>query len=172
MFFRFMKAPKEKNATAGEVRARLVELGGRTAQDLGIGRILGQMLVYLYLRDGECSLDEIGADLGLSKAAVSVAARQLEGLGLIRRIWKQGDRRSYYRTADDIGTALRQGLLALVRRKIDTLGAELDQAHALLAGANGDPDLRFLAGRVKRAKVLRDRAAGLLNSRLLGMFMK
>ena len=60
---------------AFEIRARLVETGGRTSQDLG-----------------------------LSKASVSVAVRQLENLGLLRRTWKKGDRKNYYRTADEIGS--------------------------------------------------------------------
>ncbi len=157
------------------MRARLVEVGGRTSQDLGLGRIVGQMLVYLYLWNGECSLDQIGADLGLSKAAVSIAARQLESLGLIRRVWKQGDRKSYYRTADDIGTALRQGLLALVGRKMEAAAVELDRVHELLGNrgraGNGDSDLNFLAGRVKRAKVLRDRAAKVIRSPLLRLLV-
>lgn len=153
------------------MRARLVELGGRTAQDLGLGRIVGQMVVYLYLWKGECSLDQIEEALGLSKAAVSVAARQLESLGLIRRVWKKGDRKSYYRTADDIGVALQQGILGLVRRKIESAGSELDQVCALLeaggGASEGGEDLAFLASRVQRAKVLRDRAAKILGSKLL-----
>ena len=69
---------------AQEARSRLIETGGRTSQDLGLGRIVGQILVYLYLTDGDCSLDKIGADLDLSKASVSIAARQLESLWLLR----------------------------------------------------------------------------------------
>lgn len=148
---------------------RLVEMGGRTAQDLGFGRIAGQVLLYLYLWDGACSLDQIQQDLGLSKAAASVAARQLETLGLLRREWKQGDRRSYYRTADNLGTALRNGVVGLLRRKMEGAAAELDQAYALMHNhENGtDADLKFLASRVERAKELSDRATKILNSRIL-----
>ena len=159
---------------AHEVRLRLVEVGGRTAQDLGLGRIVGQMLVYLYLWDGDCSLDQTGEELGLSKAAVSIAARQLESLGLIRRTWKQGDRRKYYRTVDNIGVALRQGLFSLARSKIEAVAGELDAAHAALTGngrATAPVELRFLAARVKRAKVLRDRASKALRSPLLRLLL-
>ena len=160
---------------ARDTRLRLVEAGGRTSQDLGLGRIVGQMLVYLYLWDGDCSLDQICRELRLSKAAVSITARQLEGLGLIRRTWRPGDRKKYYRTADTIGAALRQGLLRLVRSKVEALAAELDATHATLRdGARAQPhdeDLQFLAGRIQRAKVLRDRAAKVLGSPLLRLLM-
>ena len=162
--------------TAWEVRMRLVEVGGGIAQDLGLGRIVGQILVYLYLSESERSMDQIGEDLGLSKAAVSVAARQLETLGLVRRVWKRGDRRSYYRTADNIATALQQGLVAFLSQKTQAVAEELDRANDELSVLAGVPEAgseaEFLYGRVKRAKLLRDRAAKLLESRLLDFFMK
>ena len=65
-----------------ESRKRLIETGGRMSQDLGMGRIVGQILIYLYLSPAEASLDEIEEQLELSKASVSIAARQLENFGL------------------------------------------------------------------------------------------
>jgi DNA-binding transcriptional regulator GbsR (MarR family) len=161
--------PRAEHA-ARDVRRRLIEAGGSAAQDLGVGRVLGQVLVYLYLADGDSAMERIEKDLGLSKASVSIAARQLEQLGLVRRACKPGDRRSHYRTVDDIGTALRAGLVRFVRGKMDALGGELDAAYAQLQGeARGasDPELRFLVGRVQRAKVLRDRASRVLGSPLV-----
>jgi len=155
---------------------RLVDVGGNAAQDLGLGRIVGQIVVYLYLSEAERSLDQIGEELKLSKAAVSIAARQLEALGILRRVWKPGDRKSYYRTADDIGTALQGGLLVFVRQKMQTMAKELDYVHEALAKTvkkpEADRDAQFLFSRVKRAKSLHGRAAKLLQSRLLRVFMR
>lgn len=146
------------------VRKRLTEVGGKTAQDLGLGRIVGQILVHLYLLPGEQSLDDIARELGLSKAAVSIAARQLESLGLLRRSWKAGDRKTYYRTADDIATALHQGLLMLVRNKMGLLAEELRQAEDALATLGNGPGHDFVRGRVKRARKLRDTAMSVLEN--------
>jgi DNA-binding transcriptional regulator GbsR (MarR family) len=166
------KAPTE---LAGEIRRQLVDVGGRTSRDLGLGRIVGQVVVYLYLWNGDCSLDQVCSELRLSKAAVSIAARQLEGLGLIRRTWQPGDRKKYYRTADTIGVALRQGLLHLVRSKVESLAAELDATHAALKNGSKavplDGELQFLAARVGRAKVLRDHAATILGNPLLRLLV-
>ena len=159
-----------------EARQRLIEVGGRMAQDLGLGRIVGQVLVHLYLWETERSLDEIEHELGLSKAAVSIAIRQLESLGLVRRVWKKGDRRNYYRSADNIAAALQQGLLAFLRQKMQAAAVELDHVNELLETAVRQPgtngELKFIHGRVKRAKQLRDRAAGVLDSPILKFFMK
>jgi len=161
---------------ASEIRARLVEVGGRTSQDLGLGRIVGQILVYLYLKNGDCSLDKIGEDLGLSKASVSVAVRQLENLGLLRRAWRKGDRKSYYRTADDIGTALQNGLLTFVRQKMQAVGTELDYVNKMFEkteiNSDSDPDTQFLYNRIKRAKLLHDQVEQTLESPLMKIFIK
>jgi len=160
---------------ASEIRARLVEVGGKTSQDLGLGRIVGQILVYLYLRNGDCSLDKIGEDLGLSKASVSVAVRQLENLGLLCRAWKKGDRKSYYRTADDIGTALQNGLLSFIRQKMQAVGTELDYVNKMFEKAeinlDSDPDTQFLYNRIKRARLLHDQVGQTLESPLMKIFI-
>ena len=158
-----------------DARQRLVEVGGRTSQDLGLGRIPGQILVFLYLRENECSLDEIEAELGLSKAAVSTSAKQLENLGLLRRVWRKGDRKCYYRTADDMATALQQGVLVFMKQRMQQVSGELDAAATTLkdaadGGANGD--VRFVLKRVKRAQQLRDRIARILRSPILRIFAR
>jgi DNA-binding transcriptional regulator GbsR (MarR family) len=157
-----------------KVKSRLVETGGRTSQELGMGRIVGQILVYLYLTDGECSLDQIGENLELSKASASIAARQLEKLGLLKRSWKKGDRKNYYRTADNIEIALKSGLISFMRQKIQSLGLELENANKLLSKeidrSNGNPETEFLYSRVKRAKSLSDSVVDVIESPFLKLF--
>ena len=146
---------------------RLVEAGGRAAQDLGVGRVQGQILVYLYLCDGARSLDEIEADLGLSKAAVSGTSRRLESLGFLKRCWQPGDRKVYYRTADNLAEVFREGMVSVLRRKVEQAGDELDRAAELLSGGREAPGTRFLLGRIRRASDLRRRVDRILGSRLL-----
>lgn len=160
------------NRPTMSVRTRLTEVGGLTAQDLGLGRIVGQVLVHLYLTPSEQSLEDLAKDLELSKAAVSIAARQLESLGLLRRSWKSGDRKTYYRTADDIASALHQGLLMMVRNKMSLLATELQQAETeLKAGENGS-EAEFILGRVKRARKLRDTAMSVLENPLVKLLTR
>jgi DNA-binding transcriptional regulator GbsR (MarR family) len=132
--------------------------------------------MYLYLREEECSLDSICEGLGLSKAAVSTAVRQLETMGLLRQVWKKGDRKNYYRPAENIGTALQQGLLTFVRQKIQPMAMEIDLVSDLLekeiGNSNSSPDTKFVHSRVKRAKHLRDLAAKFLENPLLNFFPK
>ena len=164
---RMNKSPSAASSDVQAIRHRLVEMGGRFAQDFGFSRVAGQVLVRLYLSPAECSLDALESDLGLSKAAVSVATRQLEQLGLIQRVWKRADRRRYYRTASDLATALQQGLFILLRSRMTSLEEELKRADATLKPAAKDPDAAFLLARVQRAETLRGSLDRLLKSPLI-----
>lgn len=155
-----------------ETRNRLIEAGGRTSQDLGAGRLVGMVLVYLYLQEEECSLDAIGEDLELSKASVSIAARQLEQLGLVRRIWKKGERKKYYRSAKNIAQAIQKGMLAVVQQKISLFGEELDRAKTVLDNSERDSEVAFLQQRIARASSLQKSLKLLLNNPLMNYLSK
>lgn len=153
-----------------EARTRLIEAGGRTSQDLGTGRIVGQILIYLYLQVNECSLDTIAEDLGLSKASVSIAVRQLEQFGLAHKVWKSGDKRNYYRSADNIAKALQHGLLSLIRQKVHHFGGELQYSLDLLETLPEDvasDEAEFLRLRIERAKKLQTNFERLLDNPLV-----
>ena len=158
-----------------EIRLKLSDTGGRLAQDIGMSRIVGQVVVYLYLTDGDCSMDKIEKDLGLSKAAVSIAARQLETLGLIKRAWKRGDRKTYYRTAENIALAFQQGLNVFLKQKMQSINLELDSAlHTLeseIKAGSSEADIIFLENRLKRTGQLRDKFIGIIDNPLLKFFL-
>lgn len=157
---------------AQSVRGKMIEAGGRAAQDLGLGRVAGQILVFLYLQPRECSIDEIADHLGVSRAAISIAARQLESMGVLCRIWHKGDRRHFYRTADNIVSALQSGLLSLVRNRIRLLATETQAAENILKEAiaeegQADEELAFLQRRVTRAEEIRKRLLRLIDNPII-----
>lgn len=154
------------------LKTRLIEAGGRFAQDFGFNRVAGRVLACLYLTDGAACLDAVEADLHLSKAAVSQACTQLESLGLIHRVRHAGDRKRYYRTADDLGSALRNGLLTFARAKMAALDVQLRQANVDLETFGKESDAVFLAARVARMRELHRRTDRMLENPLLRLFAK
>lgn len=168
-----MKIPHPNNDKEGaRIKRRLVASGGQLAQEFGFNRVAGEVLVCLYLTAGEASLDALEGELRLSKAAVSQAAAQLERLGLIHRVRKPGDRKRYYRSAEDIGSALRHGILKFARAKMTVLETDLRQADEALEGLGNEPGARFLAARVSRLHQLNRRATKLLDNPLLNLLSK
>lgn len=63
---------------------------------LTIGRVFGLLLA----SDQPLSLDEIAAHLGVSKSGASVAARDLERVGVVHRMGTQGSRRVLYEATE------------------------------------------------------------------------
>jgi DNA-binding transcriptional regulator GbsR (MarR family) len=163
---------RDKKNTA-EARQRLTETGARISQELGGGRIVGQVLVHLYLQQTAQSLDSIGEALSLSKASISIAVRQLEQLGFVQRVWVRGDRKKYYRSADNIGSCIQQGFLAVLQQKIVLFGRELDNALALLdSQVKDNKDVQFLHQRIGRAKRLQGIILKLLGNPLVSFLAR
>ena len=79
-------------STVAAVRERMIEGGARTAQTFGLNRLLGQIYMLLFMHGRPRCLDDIAEELSVSKASVSIACRQLAGLGILGRVWKKGDR--------------------------------------------------------------------------------
>lgn len=73
-----------------------VEAMGVLWESEGLPRIAGRIFGYLVVQADACSLDDLAAGLGVSKASISTDSRRLEQLGLITRVSRPGDRRDYY----------------------------------------------------------------------------
>ena len=118
-------------------------------------------------------LDDIAAELGVSKASVSISVRQLESWRAVKPVWIKGDRKDYYEAEIDFNNLLRNGLLEMIRKKLDTAGGQLRMAEASLQEAqvhgNGDDseEIKAVAERLRRAKEFHDRIHGLLSNPLV-----
>lgn len=78
---------------------QFVERMGLAIERLGLTRTFGRLFGLLMMADRPLSLDEIAAQLHVSKASVSTNARSCEEMGLARRVGVRGDRRDYYEIA-------------------------------------------------------------------------
>jgi len=138
-------------STVDAVKQRMIDGGGRTAQTFGLNRLLGQIYMLLFMCDEPCSLDEIAGELGMSKASVSIACRQLQSLGVLRRVWKKGDRRDYYEAETDLRRVLDNSLLDSIGRSVESARSQIREGLAALK--NGDHQDG------KQARLLRERLA-------------
>lgn len=143
----------------------MVEAGGRTSQSFGLSRLFGQIYTYLYLSPEPQSLDELAEGLGVSKASVSIAARQLESWGALRCISKRGDRRDYYEAETDFRRLISGGLLISLNKKLDSARQQIQRSLKLLddTGHNG-AEREFLRTRLEEAEERRARLEKLLNN--------
>jgi DNA-binding transcriptional regulator GbsR (MarR family) len=81
---------------------RFVDDTGLLLEAAGMPRIAGQVLGWLMVCEPEeQSLTDLSESLSISKASASTTTRMLTQFGLIERAVLPGDRRDYYRVADD-----------------------------------------------------------------------
>ena len=73
----------------------------------GFPKGMGAIFAVLYLSPTAISLDEIVAETGLTKGAVSTEIRTLARMGLVHRSTKLGDRKDYYAAETDFYAAIR-----------------------------------------------------------------
>lgn len=93
-----------------------VERLGLLIESEGHSRVGGQLLGILLLSDAPLSLDELALRLAVSKASVSINARQLEQKGVAVRVSFPGDRRDHYAIAPDLpSSTLRERVESLAR---------------------------------------------------------
>ncbi len=82
--------------------AGFIERMGLVLESDGLPRIAGRIFGLLLLSEDCRSLDELAAELKVSKASVSTNARLLEQRGILERNSRPSDRRDYYRVPPDL----------------------------------------------------------------------
>ena len=73
----------------------------------GFPKGMGAIFAVLYISPTALSLDEIVAETGLTKGAISTEVRTLARMGLVHRSTKLGDRKDYYSAESDFYAAIR-----------------------------------------------------------------
>ncbi len=85
-----------------QARQRFVDDFGQVFVRYGLTLTFGRVFGLLLLSDDPLSLDDLAAQLGVSKSGTSVAARDLERLGVARRLGTPGSRRVLYEANDNL----------------------------------------------------------------------
>jgi DNA-binding transcriptional regulator GbsR (MarR family) len=110
-----------------EARRRVIDDFGQLYAHFGLALTFGRAFALLLLSDRPLSLDEIAANLEVSKSAVSVATRDLERVGIARRVGTPGSRRVLYEASEDM-LPIFQAQFARIQRSLPVL----ERAAALL----------------------------------------
>ena len=152
----------------------LIEAGGRTAQSFGLNRLLGQIFMFLYIRRDASSLDDLVEGMGVSKASISIACRQLLSLGAIRRVWRKGDRKDYYEAETDLRSLLNNGVLRELDKKLQSAQTQIDRCREIIDAEPGetgddsppdcDEDLTFFKQRLEEAERYQKKISNLINN--------
>lgn len=79
----------------------LIQALGRQSDFWGLGKAAGEIYAVLYLSSEPIPLEEIARKLKVTKGSISIAIRQLEQLGMVRRSRQKGDRRVFFESENN-----------------------------------------------------------------------
>jgi len=102
--------------------ARFVERMGLALEADGLPRIAGRIFGLMLVSKEARSLDELAAELRVSKASVSTNARLLEHRGVLEQVSRPADRKDYYRIPRDLVSQTMAQRLARWQRFQDAIG--------------------------------------------------
>lgn len=78
-----------------------IERMGLLAQGDGLPRIAGRLMGLMVLHGGPLAFGDLAERLQVSRGSVSTNVRLLEGMGVLERVTKPGERGDFFRLADD-----------------------------------------------------------------------
>ena len=81
---------------------------GQLADYWGYNKVVGWIYGLLYLQDGSLSLETIAGELQVSKGNISINIREAERLGMVKKVWKKGDRKDYYEAEPNLWQIIRR----------------------------------------------------------------
>ncbi len=120
------------NLELEKVRDSFIEAIGELSASLGLNRSIGQLYALLYLNNEPLSLDDMVKILKISKGNVSVNIRELERWGAVRRVWRKGSRRDYYKSEPDVLNIVSNRLKEGLQRRMNNTMSAIDKMFELI----------------------------------------
>ncbi|MDZ7707053.1 MAG: MarR family transcriptional regulator [Trueperaceae bacterium] len=140
-------SPPRDTAPRDDAKTTFIEEMGQILTGFGMPNMAGRILAALLVATPpEQSAAELAATLRASRGSISTMTRLLEAPGLIQRVRKPGDRKTYYRNTPDAWYQAMRSEAASMRavRSLAERGAELMQDEPEEARRGIEDTLEFL----------------------------
>ena len=150
-----------------QIKLDFVEGLSQISRFWGFPKGMGAIFAVLYLSPAPLSLDEITAQTGLTKGAVSTEIRALARMGLVHRSSKLADRKDYYAAETDFYKAIRTILKERQNTEFDRAVQSVRMALEALEAGGGhgnEVERKFLLERVRALQSFFDALDGLVRA--------
>jgi DNA-binding transcriptional regulator GbsR (MarR family) len=137
---------------------------GRLMVLWGFKRNMGRVWTLLYLSDEPLGAEVLRERLQLSAGAVSMTLNELARWGVVRKVWRQGDRHDYYEAESSLWKMISRVLREREPAEVVVAIEAFEDALAALERREVDPN-------DPRLRTQRDRIAQLLDLARLGRTM-
>lgn len=167
------------NTDLNIIKKEFLDAAGRTAEAFGWGRTFGQIYFLLYFSLSPLCLDDISRELGISKGNASITIRELEKFKVVKRVWLKGDRKDYFKAEDNIPNIIREGILPLIEKKLNSADLEIQACLNLLKSIRNRSirdentvSVKFYEKRLKKLNRILNKLRILINNPLIRNFFE
>ncbi|EYF07579.1 GbsR/MarR family transcriptional regulator [Chondromyces apiculatus] len=133
-----------------EAELMAAEAIGDVIEHWGFRRVLGRVWTVLFIAGEALPAAEIGDRLQISAGAVSMSLTELQRWGVVRRVWRPGERREFYEAETDFWKMISRVFDERERLLTESVRERLERAEELLRRAPDSPQVRVSLDRVSR----------------------
>jgi DNA-binding transcriptional regulator GbsR (MarR family) len=84
-----------------KARHRVIDSIGKNMNLYGITLSVGHLYGHIYFKEHPVTLDEMAAEIGMSKTSISTGMRMLTDLKMVNKVWSKGSRKDLYEVEMD-----------------------------------------------------------------------
>lgn len=92
---------EQQIAKIEKCRNRVIDSIGKNMDLYGVTLSVGHLYGHIYFKEHPVTLDEMAAEIGMSKTSVSTGMRMLTDLKMVRKVWNKGSRKDLYEVEMD-----------------------------------------------------------------------
>jgi len=133
-----------------EAELLAAEAIGDVIEHWGFRRVLGRVWTILFIAVEPLPAATIGERLSLSAGAVSMSLTELQRWGVVRRVFRPGERKEFFEAETDFWKMISKVFDERERLIAESVRGRLERAVSLLEGRPRAPDAEQRADRVRR----------------------
>lgn len=111
---------------------------GDVIEHWGFRKALGRVWTVLYLLGDSLSAAMLAERLSMSAGAVSMALNELQEWGVVRKVWRPGERREFFEAETDLWKMISKVVSERERFWVRSVRERLEQASTMLKGLPND----------------------------------
>jgi DNA-binding transcriptional regulator GbsR (MarR family) len=151
-------------STEREAELLAADAIGDVIEHWGFRKALGRVWTVLYLADEALCATDLGERLQMSSGAVSMSLTELQRWGVVRRVWKPGERREFYEAETDFWKMISRVVHDRERSLVGSVRERLETARAMLRRAPSTAANRARVERLGRLLQFAAAAEGVIES--------
>ncbi len=137
-------------STSRDAELVAAEAIGDVIEHWGFRKALGRLWTVLYLSGEALAAADLGERLAMSAGAVSMGLTELQRWGVVRRVWRPGERREFYEAETDFWKMISKVVRERERTLAVSVRERLEYAASLLREEPRTAPSRARLDRVRR----------------------